>query len=140
MPLTDAQLAALYPTVRSYVEEVVEVTLANVRAGYIPRSFTRDPAWYSDIRELISDCRASGRIDERIATKLLDRLDRAERRGRRGRRVRCAIVNLKQLVGWAYLGIRRDTAARDAVLRPTQALIALLWAAKDMERRGGGRH
>ena len=139
VPLTDAQLAALYPTVRSYVDEVVEVTLANVRAGYIPRSFTRDPAWYYDIREIINDRRASGRIEERIATRLLDRLDRAERRAVAGDEF-AAIVNLRQLVGWAYLGIRRDRAARDAVLRPTQALIALLWAAKDMERRGGGRH
>ena len=139
VPLTDAQLAALYPTVRSYVDEVVEVTLANVRAGYIPRSFTRDPAWYYEIREIINDRRASGRIEERIATRLLERLDRAERRAVAGDEF-AAIVNLRQLVGWAYLGIRRDRAARDAVLRPTQALIALLWAAKDMERRGGGRH
>ena len=124
---------------RSYVEEVVAVTLANVTAGYIPRSFTRDPAWYYEIREIINDRRASGRIEERIATRLLVRLDRAERRAVAGDEF-AAIVNLKQLVGWAYLGIRRDRAARDAVLRPTQALIALLWAAKDMERRRGGRH
>ena len=139
VPLTDAQLAALYPTVRSYVDEFVKVTLANVKAGYIPRSFTRDPAWYSDIRELIEQYRAAGRIEDRIAAKLLDRLARAERRGVAGDEF-VAIVNLKQLVGWAYRGIKRDTAARDAVLRPTQALIALLWAAKDMEHRGGGRH
>ena len=139
LPLTDAQLAALYPTVRSYVEEVVAVTLANVRAGYIPRSFTRDPAWYSDIREIINDRRASGRIEERSAARLLDRLDRAERRAVAGDESG-AIANLKRLVGWANRGIRRDRAARDAVLRPTQALIALLRAAKYIERRGGGHH
>ena len=139
VPLTDAQLAALYPTIRSYVDEVVNVTLANVKAGYIPRSFTRDPAWYYEIREIINAGRAGGRIEERIATGLLDRLDRAERRAVAGNEF-AAIVKLKQLVGRAYLGIRRDRAARDAVLRPTQALIALLWAAKDIERRAGGRH
>ena len=54
---------------------------------------------------------------------------RAERRAVAGDEV-AAIVHLKQLAGWAHRGIRRDTAARDAVLRPTQALVALLWAAK----------
>jgi hypothetical protein len=139
VPLTDAQLAALYPTVQSYVDEFVKVTLDNVEAGHIPRSFTRDPAWYSDIHELVEQYRATGRIEDRIAAKLLDRLGRAEQRGVAGDEF-VAIVNLKQLVVWANRGIKRDTAARDAVLRPTQALIALLRAAKDMERRAGGRH
>jgi hypothetical protein len=139
VPLTDAQLAALYPTVQSYVDEFVAVTLANVRAGYIPRSFTRDPAWYSDIRELIEQYHASGRIDDRIAGKLFDRLARAERRGVAGDEW-VASVFLRQLADWADRGIRGDTAARDAVLRPTLALIALLRAVDEMERRGGGRH
>jgi Alpha/beta hydrolase domain len=139
VPLIDAQLAALYPTVRSYVDEVVKVTLANVEAGYIPRSFTRDPAWYSDIRELIEQYRAAGRIEDRIAAKLLERLARAERSGIAGDEF-VAILHLKRLAGRANRGIKRDIAARDAVLRPTEALIALLWAAKDMERRAGGRH
>jgi hypothetical protein len=133
VPLTDAQLAALYPTVQSYVDEVVEVTLANAEAGYIPREFTRDPAWYSDIRELVDQYEA--RIDDRVAAKLLERLERAERRGVAGSES-AAIAFLKQVATRANRGIADDTAARDAVLRPTRALIALLRAAKDMERPG----
>jgi hypothetical protein len=119
--------------VQSYVDEVVEVTLANAEAGYIPREFTRDPAWYSDIRELVDQYEA--RIDDRVAAKLLERLERAERRGVAGSES-AAIAFLKQVATRANRGIADDTAARDAVLRPTRALIALLRAAKDMERPG----
>jgi hypothetical protein len=136
VPLTDAQLAALYPTVQSYVDEFVEVTLDNVKAGYIPRSFTRDPAWYSDIRELIEQYRADGRIEDHVAAKLLDPLDHAEREGMAGSE-RPAIAHLEQLVRWANQEITGDTAARDAVLRPTEALVALLGAARDLESRAG---
>jgi hypothetical protein len=132
VPLTDAQLAALYPTVQSYVDEFVKVTLDNVEAGYIPRSFTRDPAWYSDIRELIEQYRADGRIEDDVAATLLDRLHHAEREGTAGSE-RPAIAHLEQLVRRANRQITRDTAARDAVLRPTEALIALLEAARDFE-------
>ena len=54
VPLRDDQLAALYPTVQGYVDEVVSVTLANAAKGYIPADFTRDPAWYTDIRDLVN--------------------------------------------------------------------------------------
>ena len=120
MPLTDAQLAALYPTVQSYVNEFVSVTLDNVNAGYIPRSFTRDPGWYSDIRELIEQYVADGRIKDHVAAKLLDRLDHAEREGMAGSE-RPAIAHLEQLARSANREITDDTAARDAVLRPTEA-------------------
>lgn len=137
VPLTDAQLAALYPTVQSYVDESVKVTLDNVKAGYIPRSFARDPAWYSDIRELIEQYRADGRIEDHVAAKLLDRLDHAERDATASCE-RAAIAHLEQLAREANRQIERDTTARDAVLRPTEALVALLWAARDLESRAGG--
>ena len=130
--LTDAQLAALYPTVRSYVEEVVNVTLDNVKAGYIPRSFTRDPAWYTDISELIGDYRADGRIPDRVAAKLIDGVERAQRQGEAGHEV-AAILFLEEVSLRALWELRRDAATRDAVLRPTQALVALLLAAKRMD-------
>ena len=40
---------------QSYVDEVVAVTLANAAKGYIPADFTRDPAWYTDIRDLVNE-------------------------------------------------------------------------------------
>ncbi|GFJ77182.1 hypothetical protein Phou_013620 [Phytohabitans houttuyneae] len=53
LPLTDAQLATLHPDLASYVDKSVSATRAAIRAGYVPRDVTRDPAWYSDIRELV---------------------------------------------------------------------------------------
>jgi hypothetical protein len=135
VPLTDAQLAALYPTVQSYVDRVVETTLANVEAGYIPQTFTRDPAWYSDLRELIEQY--GDRIDDRTSEKLLTRLERAEQRGIAGDE-HVAIVNLDQMVHWIDKGIT-DPAAHDAVLRPTKALIALLEAVEDKKGKDKGK-
>src|SRR3954470_3157154 len=40
VPLTDEQLAAMYPTVQSYVDRIVAVTVANAEKGYIPKDFT----------------------------------------------------------------------------------------------------
>ena len=79
VPLTDAQLATLYPTVQSYVDKVVARTLANAAAGYIPADFTRDPAWYSDIRDLVRDY--GTRIDSGDREPAAGR--RRERRGAR---------------------------------------------------------
>ena len=132
VPLTDAQLAALYPTVRSYVEEVVKAALGNVKAGYIPRSFTRDPAWYTDIRELVGDYRADGRIPARVAAKLIDGIERAQRHGQAGNEL-LAILSLEEVSLRALWELRHDMAARDAVLRPTQALVGLLLAAKRID-------
>src|SRR6201991_3859121 len=65
VPLTDAQLATLYPTVQSYVDKVVATTKANAAAGYIPADYTRDPAWYTDIRDAVRQYGA--RIDANTA-------------------------------------------------------------------------
>ena len=62
VPLTDAQLSALYPTTESYVDEVVATTLANAAAGYIPQAFTRDPAWYTDIADWVNEYVAADRL------------------------------------------------------------------------------
>jgi hypothetical protein len=127
VPLTDAQLATLYPTVQSYVDEVVEVTLANAAKGYIPSDFTRDPAWYSDIRELIGQYGA--RIDAHLADNLLVGVARAEQAGLAGDEWQ-AMLQLDLLADAAGREIS-DAAARDAVLRPTKALRALLLTQAD---------
>ncbi|MBY8872131.1 hypothetical protein K7640_09800 [Micromonospora sp. PLK6-60] len=125
LPLTDAQLAALHPTVRSYVDRVVATTRANVRAGYLVEDVTRDPAWYSDLRELIAEYVAAGRIDARDAAGFEVLLRPAERAGTAGHE-RPATVLLEQLVKQAGRRITDDPAARDAVLRVAGALSALL--------------
>ncbi|NHC15518.1 alpha/beta hydrolase domain-containing protein [Motilibacter deserti] len=128
LPLTDAQLATLYPTVGSYATEFVSATQAAAAAGYIPRDYLRDPAWYSDLRELIEEYAANDRIAGHVAASLLDRLDRAERLGLSGSESRTAGY-LQHLVDRALNQIKGDAAARDAVLRSATALIALLNAA-----------
>ncbi|NHC44309.1 alpha/beta hydrolase domain-containing protein [Motilibacter aurantiacus] len=135
LPLTDAQLAALYPTVQSYVDEFVATTLANAAAGYIPGNFTRDPAWYSDLRELIEEHAAAGRIAGHVEASLLDRLDRAERLGLSGSESRTAGY-LQHLVDRARNQIKGDAAAREAVVRSATALIALLDAVDGTANEG----
>ncbi|WP_431921719.1 alpha/beta hydrolase domain-containing protein [Micromonospora wenchangensis] len=129
VPLTEAQLAARYPTVGAYVDASVAATLAAADAGYLPASFTRDPAWYSDLRDLITEYVAAGRITEYVAARLEDRLQRAEQAGTAGNAARAAEL-LEQLADRAEQRITGDPAARDAVLRVTGALIALLDAAE----------
>jgi hypothetical protein len=85
LPLTDAQLAALYPSVWSYVSPWVAATTAAVRAGYVTRSVSRDPAWCSDLRYLVDEYAAAGRIDARVAADLRSGVARAERDGLAGR-------------------------------------------------------
>ncbi|GAA4732986.1 alpha/beta hydrolase domain-containing protein [Phytohabitans rumicis] len=125
VPLTDAQLATRYPTVRGYVDQAAAATRAAARAGYLPRSFTRDPAWYSDIRTLIGEYSAAGRIPTPVAADLTGRLGHAERAGLAGKDA-AAIAHLTRLAERAGTGIARDPGARDAVLRVTRALIAII--------------
>ena len=91
------------------------MTLDNVKAGYIPRSFTRDPAWYTDISELIGDYRADGRIPDRVAAKLIDGVERAQRQGEAGHEV-LAILFLEEVVAAGAVGAeaRRGDARRGA--------------------------
>ncbi len=121
VPLTDAQLAALYPTVQSYVDEVVEVTLENAEKGYIRPDFTRDPAWYTDIVDLIDEYGA--RIPASVASNLRTSLGLAQEAGEADDKA-LAILHL-DLASATAEGIA-DVAARDGVLRLTKAITALL--------------
>ncbi|WP_157592011.1 alpha/beta hydrolase domain-containing protein [Solirubrobacter soli] len=124
-PMTDAQLATLYPTVQSYVDKVKERTLDNAAKGYIPADFTRDPAWYTDIRDLVNDY--GTRIPGALATRLKASAAKAEEYGTAGDHY-TAIFFLDDIALQATLGLTSDAAARDAVLRPTKAISALLQA------------
>jgi hypothetical protein len=123
VPLTDAQLATLYPTVQSYVDKVVATTKANAAAGYIPADYTRDPAWYTDIRDIVRQYDA--RLDDNLGANLTALAARAEDHAGTGEKL-LAILDLEQLADAASRGITGDDAARDAVLRPTKAALALL--------------
>jgi hypothetical protein len=125
VPLTEAQLAVLHPTVKSYVARATAVTTANLRAGYLPRSFVRDPAWYSEIRELIDGYAAQGRIAPRTAAVLTTYLRRAEQAGSRGNEVG-AIYHLTRLRAVADSRLAADPAARDGIRRVSSTLTTLL--------------
>ncbi|WP_203699765.1 alpha/beta hydrolase domain-containing protein [Asanoa iriomotensis] len=124
LPLTDAQLSVLYPTIWSYVEPSVAATAAAVRAGFVPRTVSRDPAWYSDIRYLIEEYAAADRIDQQVADDLTARLARAEQHGVAGRDF-AAIAQLLQVSLHATLRVS-DSGARAGVLRATSALSGVL--------------
>ena len=123
VPLSEAQLAELYPTVQSYVDKVVTRTLDNAAKGYIPADFTRDPARYTDIRDLINEY--GPRIDSGVAARLRASVAKAEEYGTAGDKY-TAIFFLEDVAAQAGSRIQGDAAARDAVLRPTRAIIALL--------------
>jgi len=127
-PMTDAQLATLYPTVQSYVDKVVAKTKANAAAGYIPKNYMRDPAWYTDIRDVVAQYAA--RINANTAANLTTLAARATDHGMADDKWN-AILDLDQLADEATREIG-DAAARDAVLRPTKAASALLWATVDL--------
>lgn len=125
VPLTNAQLATRYPTVRSYVEKAVAATTANARAGYLPRSFVRDPAWYSDIRELVDGYVGEGRITPQTAMILTTHLQRAEHAGRSGNKIG-AIYHLTRFATAADSRLATDPATRDGLRRVSLTLAGLL--------------
>jgi hypothetical protein len=123
VPFSDAQLAALYPTLQGYVDEVVAVTLANAAKGYIPADFTRDPAWYTDIRDLINEYGARITNPARLKASLAE----AERYGTADDHY-TAIFFLEDVANQ----VQGDAAAREGILRQTKALIALLTETLDL--------
>jgi hypothetical protein len=125
-PMTDAQVAALYPTVQSYVDKVVAATMENVEKGYIPADITRDPAWYTDIRDAVVDNAA--RIDGGVAGQIRAGALRAEDHAGAGEKY-LAKLDVDLIAELA--GTIPDAAARDAVLRPAKTASALLWKAID---------
>ncbi|RKQ87838.1 hypothetical protein C8N24_5867 [Solirubrobacter pauli] len=127
LPMTDAQLATLYPTVQSYVDKVVATTLANAEKGYIVEDFTRDPAWYTDIRDLVDDY--GSRIDAAVGTRLKASAAQAEAYGTADDKY-TAIFYLEDIASQATSRIS-DAAVRDGVLRQARAVIALLQASID---------
>jgi hypothetical protein len=122
LPLTDAQLATLYPTVQSYVDKVVATTLDNAAKGYIVKDFTRDPAWYTDIRDLVNDYGV--RIDAATGARLKASAAKAEEYGTADDKY-TAIFFLEDIASQATSRIS-DAAVRDGVLRQAEAVIALL--------------
>jgi hypothetical protein len=132
VPLSDATLARLYPTADSYADQVVAVTLDNVEAGYIPREFMRDPAWYSDVDDLVQQLEREGRIPGHVATSLRDRLVRVARLGTEGSETR-TIGYVEQFIARVKNQVKHDAGARDALLRQGTALVALLEAAEELE-------
>ena len=122
-PMTDAQLATLYPTVQSYVDKVVAKTLDNAAKGYIPGDFMRDPAWYTDIRDTINDY--GTRVSAVSGTRLKASIAKAEEYGTAGDAY-TAIFFLQDVATQANSLLAGDVAVRDNVLRQARAVIALL--------------
>ncbi|MBD5785781.1 hypothetical protein IF650_06265 [Cellulosimicrobium terreum] len=81
-PVDDATLADWYPDPQAYADDVVASTRAAVEAGYVPAEVAADPAWYTDVVELVGDRVTAGTIDEAVGAQvqalMRDALDAAD--------------------------------------------------------------
>ena len=126
--MTDEQLAALYPTVQSYVDKIVAKTLANAAAGYIPRGLhARSRVVHGHPRRRQRQRRADRQRRRRPAAR--ERRCAPRSTARAGDKY-LAMLDLDLIADLASHSIA-NAAARDAVLRPTKAASALLWEAID---------
>ena len=121
-PMTDAQLAALYPTVQSYVDKVVAKTLDNAAKGYIPATsrVTRPCTPTSRHHR-----RLGPRVSDASGTRLKASIAKAEEYGTAGDKY-TAIFFLQDVATQANTLLASDVAVRDSVLRQARAVIALL--------------
>ncbi|MCB7135692.1 alpha/beta hydrolase domain-containing protein [Cellulosimicrobium marinum] len=71
-PVDDATLADWYPDPQVYADDVVASTRAAVEAGYVPAEVAADPAWYTDVVELVGDRVTGGTIDAAVGEQVQD--------------------------------------------------------------------
>ncbi|AEG43830.1 alpha/beta hydrolase domain-containing protein [Isoptericola variabilis] len=76
-PVDDATLATWYPDAREHADAVVAATRAAHEAGHLHDDFAADPAWYTDVVELVGDRVDAGRVDARVGARIQDRMERA---------------------------------------------------------------
>jgi hypothetical protein len=125
IPVADATLAEWYPDEDDYVDEVVATTADAVEAGYLHDDFARDPAWYSDVVELVAARTADGRLDTRATDRLLDRVERAAAVADAGD-LRSALRWMRQADVFAEHQLRGNDDAIATVARQTAAVVGIL--------------
>ncbi|MBD8079679.1 alpha/beta hydrolase domain-containing protein [Cellulosimicrobium arenosum] len=76
-PVDDATLAEWYPDAQEYADDVVASTSAAVEAGYLAADVAADPAWYTDVIELVGDRIDAGTVEAAVGEQIQDRMQRA---------------------------------------------------------------
>ncbi|MBY5163329.1 alpha/beta hydrolase domain-containing protein [Salsipaludibacter albus] len=125
VPVDDATLADWYPDSDDYVDEVVAVTANAVANGWLHDDFARDPAWYTDVVELVEARTADGRLDDRATDRLLDRVHQAADAADDGD-LRAARRWMRQADVFAERQLRGDADAIATVSRGTAAVVGIL--------------
>ncbi|WP_380167770.1 alpha/beta hydrolase domain-containing protein [Jannaschia sp. R86511] len=127
VPVDDATLASWYPDEDAYVAQVVAATRGAVAAGYLHAGLAQDPAWYSDVVELVEARTADGRLARPAADRLVERVEQAADAADAG--------NLRAAARWMRLAdavaerqLRGDEDARATVARSTAAVVGVIEA------------
>ena len=130
VPVDDATLAQWYPDEETYVDEVVEATAAAVAAGHLHNGFAQDPAWYTDLVELVEARTADGRLEAGAAGRIVERIERAAAAADAGD-LQAARRWMRQADVFADRQLRGDEDAIATVSRATAAVIGIIDLATD---------
>ncbi|MEE6296343.1 alpha/beta hydrolase domain-containing protein [Georgenia wangjunii] len=126
VPLPEAVLAELYPTVDTYAGDVAAATADAVQRGYVPMNVAVDQAWYSDLAYLVGDLAAEDRLTGPLATRLASWAELAGVAADNGQRDE-AVRQLERIAA-EIESSSVDAAARAALLRQAEAALAVLGA------------
>ncbi len=130
VPVDDATLAQWYPDEETYVDEVVVATAAAVAAGHLHNGFAQDPAWYTDVVELVEARTADGRLEAGAAGRIVERIERAAAAADAGD-LQAARRWMRQADVFADRQLRGDEDAIATVSRATAAVIGIIDLATD---------
>ena len=130
VPVDDATLAQWYPDEETYVDEVVVATAAAVAAGHLHNGFAQDPAWYTDVVELVEARTADGRLEAGAAGRIVERTERAAAAADAGD-LQAARRWMRQADVFADRQLRGDEDAIATVSRATAAVIGIIDLATD---------
>ncbi len=124
-PVDDATLASWYPDEDAYVAMVVGATADAMTAGHLHDGVAQDPAWYTDVMELVEARTADGRLDARAADRLVERVEQAAAAADAG--------NMRAAARWMQLAdavaerqLRGDEDAVATVARSTAAVAGVI--------------
>ncbi|MDD9205621.1 alpha/beta hydrolase domain-containing protein, partial [Georgenia sp. 10Sc9-8] len=124
VPLPEAVLEELYPTVDVYADQVAAATADAVQRGHVPANVPVDQAWYTDLAYLAGDLVAEDRIAASLATELVTWAEQARIDADDGE-LALAVEQLELVVAEVESS-EADDAAQAALLRQAEAALAVL--------------
>jgi hypothetical protein len=130
VPVDDATLALWYPDEETYVDQVVSATADAAAAGHLHDGFARDPAWYTDVIELVEARVADGWLEDGATGRVVERIERAAAAADAGD-LQAARRWMRQADVFADRQLRGDEDAIATVSRATAAVIGIIDLATD---------